>query len=183
MDNISRRTVLKGIAGTSALALGSGVVAAHGGGTLEDVPGWHGRLNSVRNATKKYQDYRVALQDGYVNTQHCISSPAGGMGIHFVNEGLIGDGEAQAHTPEVLLYEPVRNENDEIVDYTLVGLEYMVVAALVDETPAVEGLGLEMHGPMPGHGPGEPEHYDLHLWAWRTNPSGMLAEFNPDVEC
>lgn len=183
MSSISRRTVLRGVAGTSALALGSGIVAAHGGGTAEDVPGWQGRLNSVRNATKRYQDVQVALRDGYVNTHDCISSPAGAMGVHFVNEGLLGDGKSQAHTPEVLLYEPVTDDNDEVVDYELVGVEYMVVAALVDETPVVHGLGVEMHGPMPGHAPGEPEHYDLHLWAWRENPSGILADFNPNVEC
>lgn len=59
----------------------------------------------------------------------------------------------------------------------------MVIAAMVEETPVVEGLGTEMHGPMPGHGPGEPEHYDLHLWAWRENPNGILAEFDLDVTC
>jgi hypothetical protein len=23
----------------------------------------------------------------------------------------------------------------------------------------------------------------LHIWAWRTNPSGMFAAWNPDVSC
>lgn len=90
------------------------------------------------------------------------------MGVHFVNEARIGDGEAQAHRPEVLLYEPVM-DSDEIVDDELVGVEYMVVAAMAEETPVVKGLGLEMYGPMAGHGPDEPEHYDLHLGAWREH--------------
>lgn len=174
--------MLQSVAGMSALVLGSGLASAHEGEALRSVPGWKGRLNSVRSATRKYQDYQVALRDGYVNTQHCVSAPPGAMGVHFVNEHLLGDGESNAHKPEVLLYEPVV-EGNEVVDYELVGVEYMVVAAMVEDTPVVKGLGLEMHGPMPGHAPGEPEHYDLHLWAWRENPDGILADFNPNVTC
>jgi hypothetical protein len=35
---------------------------------------------------------------------------------------------------------------------------------------------------MPGHGPNEPEHYDLHAWVWHANPDGVFAEFNPNVK-
>ncbi len=36
-------------------------------------------------------------------------------------------------------------------------------------------------GRSPGHG-FEP-HYELHLWPYRDNPTGMFAEFNPAVSC
>jgi hypothetical protein len=26
-------------------------------------------------------------------------------------------------------------------------------------------------------------HYDLHVWLYRENPSGMFAQFNPKVKC
>ena len=26
-------------------------------------------------------------------------------------------------------------------------------------------------------------HYDLHVWLYRDNPSGMFAQFNPNVSC
>ena len=35
-------------------------------------------------------------------------------------------------------------------------------------------------GPMLGHEPGMPIHYDLHAWLWKQNPSGMFARWNPD---
>jgi hypothetical protein len=25
--------------------------------------------------------------------------------------------------------------------------------------------------------------YELHVWAWRANPAGTFADFNPDVSC
>jgi len=36
---------------------------------------------------------------------------------------------------------------------------------------------------MPGHHPGMPVHYDLHVWLWQDNPMGMFALFNPTVTC
>ncbi len=26
-----------------------------------------------------------------------------------------------------------------------------------------------------------PRHYDLHVWAWKHNPAGLFAPFNPKV--
>lgn len=48
-------------------------------------------------------------------------------------------------------------------------------------TPSV--LGIPLDGPMPGHGPDMPTHYDLHAWIWKANPSGMFAAWNPNVTC
>ena len=30
---------------------------------------------------------------------------------------------------------------------------------------------------------GLPPFYSLHVWAWKDNPAGMFAMFNPDVHC
>ena len=30
---------------------------------------------------------------------------------------------------------------------------------------------------------GMPVHYDLHVWLWKHNPSGVFAPFNPDASC
>ncbi len=38
-------------------------------------------------------------------------------------------------------------------------------------------------GPMPGHEDGMPVHYDLHVWLYRSNPAGQLADWNPKVSC
>jgi hypothetical protein len=36
---------------------------------------------------------------------------------------------------------------------------------------------------MLGHAPGMPIHYDLHVWLWKHNPSGLYAPWNPDATC
>jgi hypothetical protein len=28
-----------------------------------------------------------------------------------------------------------------------------------------------------------PVHYDLHVWLWHENPSGMFERVNPDLSC
>lgn len=33
------------------------------------------------------------------------------------------------------------------------------------------------------YAPDMPIHYDLHVWLWKANPSGMFASWNPDVTC
>jgi hypothetical protein len=30
---------------------------------------------------------------------------------------------------------------------------------------------------------GIPAFYELHVWAWKYNPSGMFYEWNPRVSC
>jgi hypothetical protein len=44
-------------------------------------------------------------------------------------------------------------------------------------------FGEPFDGPMEGHVPGQPVHYDIHVWAWWPNPAGELAQFNPTVTC
>ena len=44
-------------------------------------------------------------------------------------------------------------------------------------------FGQTFDGPMPGHIPTMPWHWDLHVWVWAHNPSGMFAEWNPSLQC
>jgi hypothetical protein len=30
---------------------------------------------------------------------------------------------------------------------------------------------------------GIPAFYELHIWAWKDNPRGTFADFNPNVTC
>jgi hypothetical protein len=35
-------------------------------------------------------------------------------------------------------------------------------------------------------GQDEDDHFDfwaLHVWAWRRNPAGLFADWNPNLEC
>ncbi len=52
---------------------------------------------------------------------------------------------------------------------------------VVNQAPQV--LGHTFQGPMPGHEPGMPWHYDLHVWVWSKNPSGDFAQFNSSLAC
>lgn len=134
---------------------------------------------TIRAATAKYHDVNVALADGYLPTEHCVASPAGAMGFHYVNPALVA-GPVDLRRPSVLLYLP------SVEGPKLAGVEWVSVDADQDtstdaDRPAL--LGVPFEGPMPGHEPGEPVHYDLHAWVWKNNPAGMFAGFNPAASC
>ena len=135
----------------------------------------------IREATKQFRDVAAAEAAGYINGAACAAHPElGGMGIHFVNPALIGDGRVDPTMPEILVYEPTKN------GLRLVAVEYFVVDA--DQNLATDGdrptlMGNAFEGPMPGHEPGMPIHYDLHAWVFKNNPSGDLAAWNPRVSC
>ena len=44
-------------------------------------------------------------------------------------------------------------------------------------------FGVPFDGPMLGHEPGMPKHYDLHVWLYERNPAGLFAAWNPRVHC
>ena len=137
-------------------------------------------LQAVRAATAKYNDVKVALADGYVPASPCEASPDGTMGIHYFNPALGGPGVDPLH-PEVLLYLP--NGKGAV---KLVGLEYFQADADQDtstsgDRPFLFGQGFQ--GPMDGHNPQMPIHYDLHVWVHEANPGGVFAQWNPAINC
>jgi hypothetical protein len=97
------------------------------------------------------------------------------MGVHYLNPALAGDALVDLTRPEVLLYVP-GGEGLE-----LAGVEYFVAEAAAPTRPTV--VGRPFNGPMAGHNPQLPSHYDLHLWIWRHNPAGMSAPWNPALSC
>jgi hypothetical protein len=136
----------------------------------------------ARAATARYHDVQTALTDGYVPAGPCVEmSGMGAMGIHYVNHDLLADGVIDVARPELLLYLPDRHGRQR-----LVGIEYMQIDAdqdlsTDDDRPWL--FGVPFDGPMDGHGPGEPVHYDLHVWLWSHNPAGTFAMFNPVLSC
>lgn len=141
-------------------------------------------LARLRQATAKYHDVNVALADGFIPTPHCIQEPGlGGMGIHFINPARIMDPAINLLEPEILLYLETNG------GMKLLGVEYMFPigppdAPVPDPAPPAPILfDRPFDGPMLGHEPGQPPHYDLHVWVWKANPSGIFAPFNPKVSC
>lgn len=146
-------------------------------------------LEKVRAALEKYQDPYVAVRDGYFSTVGCVHYPraggpghvpypAGGMGVHFLNPRLVGP-TPDPMQPTILLYEPDGGT------LRLVGAEWFVpIATGIKERPVL--FGQPFDGPMVGHEPLMPEplhHYDLHVWLWKENPSGLFSPTNPSVTC
>lgn len=165
----------------SASADGNHLPVDHGGhhrGEREVSPS----LAPVRRATAAYHDPAAAIADGFVPTEACSSHPElGGMGYHYVNPERLADPAVVATEPEILLYEPTAGG-----DVRLVGVEWFSVDPDQDEStddgrPSV--VGVPFDGPMAGHEPGMPVHFDLHAWIWKHNPAGLFAAWNPDVSC
>src|SRR5918996_3848842 len=133
-------------------------------------------IQALKAATARYHSFEQAERDGYtVAGEPCVASPEGTMGIHAINPALIADPVIDPLRPEILLYVP--GENGKL---RLVGVEYLVLDADGDlDRPSVFGQAFD--GPMEGHTPTMPVHYDLHVWVWSDNPSGLFAMFNPDL--
>jgi hypothetical protein len=135
---------------------------------------------AVRAATERFKDVEAAKAAGYALLHGCVSGPQeGAMGIHFANGSLVGDGALDPSRPEALLYE-VRNGQ-----YELSGVEYVVIAKDWDaqhEAPPVLMGQLFNYNGSPNRF-GLPAFYELHVWAWKSNPSGTFADWNPAVSC
>jgi hypothetical protein len=111
----------------------------------------------------------------------CIDNPGeGGMGIHYVNGALVGDGKVSAATPELVVYEPLAGGRQR-----LVAAEYVVLQAAWDaqHDEAPELFGREFELVQAGNRYGLPAFYELHAWLWQHNPAGMFEDFNPRVSC
>ena len=165
-------------------------------------------IEAIRGATAKYEDPEVALAEGYVRDPgNLCSLPAeeglpvqlGAMGIHYFRPDLLqitamaprvaGTG---THTdfsqPGVLIYFP-----DETGALKLGAVENLVFEGA---WKAAGNAGPpEFHGRQYWHridNPATPDfdeahmfepHYELHIWLYKDNPSGMFSPYNPAVSC
>lgn len=137
-------------------------------------------VETVRKETARFKDAAALDGAGYGLFHGCVSGPQGGaMGVHYVNGDLVGDGELDAAHPEALLYEMKSGK------LRLLGVEYVVIAeawdAKHDMPPML--LGQLFNYVSSPNRYGLPAFYELHVWAWQNNPSGMFADFNPQVSC
>jgi hypothetical protein len=152
-------------------------------------------VQAVRAAVARYHDINQAIRDGYsLAGEPCVAQAPGTMGFHAASPGLVGELSIDPLRPEILLYLP-RGEG-----YELVGVEYLQVALantangpapwfgptpppLGFFNPAPSIFGRSFDGPMPGHNPHMPWHYDLHAWIFEANPAGLFTPFNPALSC
>jgi len=133
-------------------------------------------LAAVRAATARFHRFDVADEEGYdflfLNT--CMVDQSGddrgGMGYHYVNTALL-DGQVSVATPEAVLYEPGPNGQ-----LRLVALEYVIPKSAWNEPdpPVLLGQDFTLNAF---------DLWALHVWVWKRNPSGMYADWNPNVNC
>ncbi len=166
------------------------------------------RLDSIRTATERFKDVKVAIKEGYVRDpmDMCVTAPfegqpaqLGGMGIHYFRPDLLqltattprvnGKGtHTDFSTPGVLVYEPQSDGS-----LKLVAIENLVFvdawhAAGHTSPPEFEGNQYYRMVDNPAttdvdEAHGFMPHYELHMWLYRDNPNGVFAPFNPDVTC
>jgi len=133
-------------------------------------------IAEVRAATARFHDVDAAIAAGYLPSEECSASPAGAMGYHFVNPALIAPGApVDPARPPVLTYGPSASGELE-----LWSAEFFE-PNIGQPTPVLGTQSFD--GPMAGHEPGMPEHYDLHVWIGKHNPAGLYAPFNPSLSC
>jgi hypothetical protein len=146
-------------------------------------------LAQVRRVTARFHRVEEAMAAGYelgwVNGSGtriitgCVSNPtAGAMGYHYFNEELMADNAVDALEPEVLVYASAPDGG-----LKLVAVEWVVRGPQsnppgVTEPPSVLGMDMHILVPFPG-----PDFYIKHAWIWMQNPSGMFADWNPEVTC
>lgn len=158
------------LAGALLLASLSGGALAHDGNAM--VAGANPLADAVREANGRFADVSVAMAEGYAPIP-CVSGIEGGaMGIHYVNGALIDDEIIDIAKPEAVMYEPGPDGAME-----LVAVEYITTKG-----PANLGGHLFAFNGAPNRY-GLPAFYELHVWAWRANPTGTFADMNPAVSC
>ena len=168
MRNLRRGAVAAAVGCCLLLSLSATGTAAAGG---------QSDFAQVRKATAKYHNESRAIADGYQRSDECVP----GMGYHYVNFKLFG-APLNPTKPAALIYASQGNGHRK-----LIAVEYFVVdtdgdvRTRNDVQPTLFGKAFD--GPMPGHGPGMPVHYDLHAYIWTTNPAGTLATWNTEVVC
>ena len=152
------------------------------------------QLDSIREATTKYTDIRVALEEGYIQTTEDVPN----MGAHFIHPVRALDGLFNPAEPEILMY-AVDDENG----WRLVGTSFVLPREQVgdDHPQAFVGPLDNWHvhyslctGPNNISRSSTPEQcaeedgvwlpsygWMIHAWVWDENPMGVFSMWNPAV--
>jgi hypothetical protein len=146
--------------------------------TGHDSPTGIDLLAVARQATARYQRLEVAEEDGFVPLFECIAHETdGAMGFHYINPDRF-DSELTLTEPEALVYEELPNG-----EFRLMAVEFVIPAAAWTEAEAPAFLGQTLkYKTTVGSHEVDP-YYEVHVWVWGHNPSGMFADWNPAIAC
>ena len=159
---IERRATGIGLALLSLLAVGA-TAAQAAGNPLAD---------HVRAANDRFKDVSVAVAEGYAPIPCASGIQGGAMGIHYVNGDYLKDGVIDIAKPEAVMYEPMPDGT-----MALVAVEYIAFKG----PASLEGQLFSFNSAPNRYG--LDPFYELHVWAWKPNPTGAFADNNPDVTC
>ena len=130
-------------------------------------------LDALRRVTTPFQTFQTATTAGWsAKITGCMKDAAGGMGFHYGNPAII-DATVRVEEPELLLYEP-----DQSGTLRLVAVEYIIPFSAHSKSDAAPVLFGQQFKPNDTF-----QLWGLHVWAWKDNPSGLYADWNPSVSC
>jgi hypothetical protein len=132
------------------------------------------QLGRLRSVIAPFHNIEAAKDAQYtVALTGCMVDPTlGGMGFHY-GKGAAIDGTVNPLEPEALLYEPEKNGK-----LRLVAVEFLVPYTFAPRSgtpPRAFGLDFKQNDTF--------QVWALHAWIFKHNPSGMFADWNPDVNC
>jgi len=130
---------------------------------------------TLKSATIRYQNLDAAKADGFVFLHGCeVREDGGPVGTVYINMGRLADGLIDPASPDGLIYAPDANNTGHP---RLVAVELAVPYSLWTGAEPPKFLN------TPFQREDEFGVFGLHVWVWRDNPKGLLAESNPNVSC
>jgi hypothetical protein len=169
--NMTTNYCIRLITGAAVLAVCTSLALAH----QEDATSISGAsplAGKVRAANSRFLDVRAAIAEGYAAIPCASGITGGAMGIHYVNGQYLKDDKIDIARPEAVMYEPMADGT-----LKLVAVEY-----ITSKGPAsLDGQLFNFNSAPNRYGLGE--FYELHVWAWKGNPTGTFADMNPKVSC
>jgi hypothetical protein len=152
-------------------------------------PWWPSLFETWKAMSERYPTPNDAIADNYENFvaqlvngiyTPCVFNPfgTGGMGYHYVLLPAIRHEPESVSplTPQGLVYQLKADGT-----WVLGAIEWFLWASPGGPHPDIEGFPFD--GPMPPHGPGQAEHYDLHAYIGYLNPDGLWTKWNRRVGC
>jgi len=128
-------------------------------------------LATLRGLTDPFKSFEAGKAAGYnAPFMGCFANDSGAMGIHYQNTSIDLTDTPSVSKPPFLMYEPQQDGS-----MKLVGVEYVKAAPSTDpapmlfEQPFTYNTGLQV--------------WALHVWMWKSNPTGLYANWNPTVSC
>jgi hypothetical protein len=128
--------------------------------------------DKVRQVDSRFEDVAVATAEGYAPIPCASGLTGGAMGIHYVNAAYLKDDAVDVAKPEAVMYEPMADGT-----LKLIAVEYITAKG----PASLEGHLFNFNTAPNRYGLGP--FYELHVWAWKQNPTGAFADMNPNVSC